>query len=73
MAWSFVRAVRRGVELIVTLSDGETSSDFAYTYPMVAGQTAAKFKTAVKKEIVAHLEALNGSAGEEDVTEEYRP
>jgi len=71
-AWVFERAVRRGLMVTVTVGNGEESREFAYTYPMGAGQTAAKFKAAVRREVRLHLDLLNAVPAEEDVAVEYR-
>lgn len=45
MAWTFTKAVKRGVALMITVGDDAGEVDqpltYSYTYPMRAGQTAA--------------------------------
>jgi len=69
--WTFTSATRRGLSLDVAATDGEETKVWTYSYPMYEGQTAAKFKASVRKEIRAHLNHLNSEATPEDVSGEY--
>ena len=69
MSWSFDRAIRRGNDVDIVITDGGDSSSFTWGR---SGQTWAQFRTMVKAEVVAHLAQLNASIAEDDVTAEYQ-
>jgi hypothetical protein len=74
MAWAFERAVKRGTVVTVRLKEAESGEVIDMPYEKAfAGQTAAQFKTMVKREIAAHLAELNATEAEQDVSGDYTP
>ena len=72
MAWTFTNAVKHGVVAVtVNATDGTETKSWRYGYPMYDGQTAAKFKAAVRKEVRAHIDHLNASVAETDISDAY--
>jgi hypothetical protein len=45
---------------------------FRYGFPMFPGQKANQFKAAVRKEVRAHLDALNTAADDTDISDQYQ-
>ena len=68
MSWSFDRAIRRGNDVDIVITDGAAERSFTWGR---SGQTWAQFRTMVKAEVVAHLAQLNASVAEQDVTADY--
>lgn len=74
MAWTFTNAIKHGaiaVTVNATESESGDTQSWRYSYPMYQGQTAVQFKASVRKEIRAHLDHLNASVADEDVTPDY--
>ena len=74
MAWTFRNAIRHGVVAVTvnaTESESGETKSWVYSYPMYDGQTAAQFKASVRKEVRAHIDHLNASVVETDVSDEY--
>ena len=81
MTWTFTNAIRHGVVAVTVNAEDDSIEDeeerrkqrksWTWGYPMFTGQTAAKFKAAVRKEVRAHIDHLNASVAETDISDAY--
>jgi GH35 family endo-1,4-beta-xylanase len=76
MAWSFVKAVKRGNKVAITLrddSDPDNPQEQVITWGKSDDITWARFKAMVRRETKAYIQYLNSSQAETDVTDDYKP
>ncbi len=77
MAWIFKTAAKRGKQLDMVIENAvggmeSETKNLTYAFPMYEGQTQAKFKAAVKKEVRALLDQINAVVEPLDATAEYQ-
>ena len=74
MPWQFKSAAQhgnKGVSITIEDPDAEADQHLFYGFPMSPGQTAQQFRAAVRREVRAHLNALNDSTQQTDVSDQY--